>query len=457
MKRVTATLWGGIFAATTLASAMVLADPPNEDRPERPRGEQVDGERGERGPGRGPSDRGPGDRGPGSRGPSGPRDGEGRPPFGPPPIIRALDADGDGKLSAEEIENASAALKTLDKDGDGVLSLQELVPGRPPGDRFGGRDFRPGDRPQRPDGDRPQRPEMERPQRPEGDRPRPEGREEAREDGPRFGERGPRDGFTQSREGDRRPGGPGGPGRGGDRPGFGDFFSQMDKDGDGKLSKEEMPERMQQGMERLDTNKDGFVDKAEIEQMMERFREGRPGGPGARGEGRPGSPEGRRPGGPGGMPSFDDMFNRLDANGDGKITKDEARERMKEQFDKVDANSDGGIDKDEMRKAAEQMRGGRPGGPEGRPGPGGPEGRRGPGGPGGEGQRGPGGLMRLDTDGDGKISKEEAPERMRENFERFDANGDGFIDQSDMEKMMERFREGGRRPQGEEKQPGKDA
>ena len=65
--------------------------------------------------------------------------------------------------------------------------------------------------------------------------------------------------------------------------------------------------------------------------------------------------------------------------------------------------------------------------------------------------------MRLDADGDGKISKEEAPERMQENFERFDVNGDGFIDKSDMEKMMERFREGGRRPQGEKKQPGKDA
>ena len=42
------------------------------------------------------------------------------------PVMMALDADGDGELSAKEIENAPARLKTLDKDKDGKLSAEEL-------------------------------------------------------------------------------------------------------------------------------------------------------------------------------------------------------------------------------------------------------------------------------------------------------------------------------------------
>jgi hypothetical protein len=58
----------------------------------------------------------------------------------PSPVVQALDTDGDGELSAKEIENATAALKTLDKDKDGKLSTDELRPsiaGRGPGQGSG--------------------------------------------------------------------------------------------------------------------------------------------------------------------------------------------------------------------------------------------------------------------------------------------------------------------------------
>ena len=45
------------------------------------------------------------------------------------PVMKALDVDGDGKLSAQEIDNASVALRYLDDDGDGSLSRSELSPG----------------------------------------------------------------------------------------------------------------------------------------------------------------------------------------------------------------------------------------------------------------------------------------------------------------------------------------
>ena len=56
------------------------------------------------------------------------------------PIMAALDADEDGEISAAEIDNAVAALKSLDKDSDGKLSADELRPEFGRGGRgFGGR------------------------------------------------------------------------------------------------------------------------------------------------------------------------------------------------------------------------------------------------------------------------------------------------------------------------------
>ena len=75
--------------------------------------------------------------------------GRGR-PFEPPrvPVMMALDTNGDGELSGEEISAATEALKKLDKSGDGILSRDELRP------EFGG----------------PGRPEASGPGRPEGPR-----------------------------------------------------------------------------------------------------------------------------------------------------------------------------------------------------------------------------------------------------------------------------------------------
>lgn len=61
------------------------------------------------------------------------------------PVMTALDADGDGVISAEEINNASVALRKLDKNGDGKLTEDEIRPSFPergpggPGGRGGER------------------------------------------------------------------------------------------------------------------------------------------------------------------------------------------------------------------------------------------------------------------------------------------------------------------------------
>jgi RND family efflux transporter MFP subunit len=137
------------------------------------------------------------------------------------------------------------------------------------------------------------------------------------------------------------------------------------------------------------------------------------GGPGdATGSGGPGGSRGM--GGPragGGMDP-----SQFDTNKDGKVSKEEAPEMMQRFFDRIDTNGDGMLDQDEIR--AMRNRGGGPGG-------------RG-------GSRG-GNLMQFDKDGDGKVSREEAPEPMQNFFGNMDTNSDGFIDQEELKQIQGRF------------------
>ena len=51
-----------------------------------------------------------------------------RPPHPPMPLLKALDADEDGKISTAEMEAAATALKNMDSDGDGTVTKEELRP-----------------------------------------------------------------------------------------------------------------------------------------------------------------------------------------------------------------------------------------------------------------------------------------------------------------------------------------
>jgi hypothetical protein len=55
-------------------------------------------------------------------------------------------------------------------------------------------------------------------------------------------------------------------------------------------------------------------------------------------------------------------------------------------------------------------------------------------------------LMSFDKDGDKKVSRDEAPEQMREFFDRMDTSGDGFIDAkevAEMRRRMQQMQQGG--------------
>jgi Ca2+-binding EF-hand superfamily protein len=75
-----------------------------------------------------PQQAGPGGRG----GQEGGREGRGREMnfVRMDPILAAVDTNGDGVLSGEEIRNSAKAIRTLDKDGDGKVTREEAMPGQ---------------------------------------------------------------------------------------------------------------------------------------------------------------------------------------------------------------------------------------------------------------------------------------------------------------------------------------
>ena len=54
------------------------------------------------------------------------------------------------------------------------------------------------------------------------------------------------------------------------------------------------------------------------------------------------------------------MFTRMDANNDGKLTKDELRGPLADRFSEIDTNKDGSISKEELMAAPRPQRGQRP-------------------------------------------------------------------------------------------------
>ena len=160
----------------------------------------------------------------------------------------------------------------------------------------------------------------------------------------------------------------------------GDYGPHCDTNGDGKISREEaqtMP-RLAQEFDRLDTNKDGFLTRDEMPRGHYRGQGGHYSGPGNHFRGQGGG------------------FNRLDTDGDGRISREEAKAnpQLSQNFDLIDANKDGYIDRSEMfRHMADQR------------------------------------FTRLDADKDGRISRDEARQapRLAQWFDQLDTNKDGYL------------------------------
>lgn len=115
------------------------------------------------------------------------------------------------------------------------------------------------------------------------------------------------------------------------------------------------------------------------------------------------------------------FFDRADSNGDGKLTEDEASGRIWSRISRFDRNEDGGISKEEARAGflAMRERMNREGGPDK---------------PGGAGKPDFGKLFeRADSNGDGKIAKDEISAQLWERLSRLDADSDNAVSQQEAE------------------------
>jgi len=204
--------------------------------------------------------------------------------------------------------------------------------------------------------------------------------EEGEADRSRFGESEP---ATEADPGDSRrrsqtgnSGRPAGSGSEGGRQGgssMGDvpasgkaWVEKYDKDGDGKVVMSELDEQAQRGAQfwfsRMDEDGDQAINGTEADALVERMKQMRQGGgqrpdgaeaaepaPSSEKTSQTGGSEGR-PGGSGGG------FNILqyDADGDGKVSKEEAPERMSRFFDRIDVDQDGFISQDDIEARTRQ-------------------------------------------------------------------------------------------------------
>lgn len=159
-----------------------------------------------------------------------------RPGYGGPAFLRILDANQDGKLTRDELANAVVLIERLDQNKDGALEPREL---------FGGPRAESMDRPRRESdrnsSNRPRRPESEQAANSSSE-PESSTRPQTRQD------RRPRNGNAEQ------------------------IFKQVDRNSDGRISRDEAPDRMKQNFDRLDSNSDGSVSIEELRQAFDRFR-----------------------------------------------------------------------------------------------------------------------------------------------------------------------------------------
>lgn len=132
-----------------------------------------------------------------------------------------------------------------------------------------------------------------------------------------------------------------------ERPDPQERFNQTDTNQDGFLSLDEIKAahdgRMAEKFSEMDTDGDGLLSKEELkasrESMREKFADKR-----------------EKPAGEQERPDPHKMFQRMDANESGSLSKDEVKGRLAKAFDDIDSNGDGELTPEELKAFHESKR-----------------------------------------------------------------------------------------------------
>ncbi|HEV2969612.1 MAG TPA: hypothetical protein VGY55_06455 [Pirellulales bacterium] len=235
------------------------------------------------------------------------------------------------------------------------------------------------------------------------------------------------------------------------------LFDRLDANHDGQLTADEIPAEKKHLFERLlrlaGKPADGKLSRDEFIAQLKSVGEDHPASPAATGAGTAEKPNpAAPPAGNGFIPDPEKIFDRLDTKHKGKITADdipEGRPLLKRVFAEASKSTGGESTKDEFVTAFKALlaKRGAAGNPPGfgvvkpaadtklTPGsdakPGSAPGAKSPAGP-------PDGepiikrLLGMSKRADGKLTKDDLPERLRGRFEKIDANHDGLIDETEL-------------------------
>jgi Ca2+-binding EF-hand superfamily protein len=209
----------------------------------------------------------------------------------------------------------------------------------------------------------------------------------------------------------------------------GALFDRLDANHDGQLTADEIPAEKHRLFERLlrlagkDANgklsRDEFI--AQLNAAAEEHAK--------KAQSLSSTDSSERP-----LPDAPTIFDRLDAKHTGKVTLDDVPKERQGMFKQVLTEAGkpegGSLTKDEFVKAFQAWYGKQTG----RPVPAGDTATLSEAGPGIEPllKR----LMQLSKRSDGKLTKDELPERMRDKFDRIDANHDGLIDETELRQWL---------------------
>jgi len=135
------------------------------------------------------------------------------------------------------------------------------------------------------------------------------------------------------------------------------LIDRFDKNKDGKVTKDEAPAQAWERLEKAGAVKNGAVTRESLQALAPKMPQQLQKKPEERA--RPAKPDGspsQRPWGGGQPPNAPQLFERLDKNKDGKLSKDEIPAPMWERLEKAGAVKDGAVSKEGLESSLKNMR-----------------------------------------------------------------------------------------------------